>query len=199
MSRSSHTFKVAVLIPDSLAPADIISALHIHSNCLTLQALTTGHKEIPTTDTAVLADPYFSPADSSSIKTYEVTEGIIIIPGIGDWGKKYITFPARFQNTPSGLKTRADAAAGVVVRAEYSVQPGGADAEVEGEGEGIGYAEWVLVEVATVECAWWLMPFVKRSMEEAHRDICRKLVTKVGRQKRARSSAGDDIEQGSSD
>jgi hypothetical protein len=200
MPRSSHTFKVAVLIPDPLTPADIISALHIHSNCLTLQALTTGHKEIPTTNAAVLADPYFSPsADTSSIKTYEVTEGVIIIPGVGDWGKKFITFPANFQNTLSGLKTRADAPAGVVVRAEYNVQPGGADAEVDGEGQGIGYAEWVLVEVATVECAWWLMPFVKGSMEGAHRDICRKLVAKLMRQKRAQSGAGDDPEHGSSD
>lgn len=146
---------------------------------------------MPTTDAAILADPYFSPpTETTPIKTYEVTEGVIIIPGIGEWGKKYITFPARFQDTESGLKTRADASAGVVVRAEWRVQAGGADGEVDGEGEGVGYADWVLVEDVTVECSWWLMPFVKRSMEGAHRDICRKLVEKVEFLKRSEAVAG---------
>ncbi|KAK9357214.1 hypothetical protein V1504DRAFT_94205 [Lipomyces starkeyi] len=177
MSRSSHTLQITAPLPSSLTPADMISALHVHENCLTLQALTTGYKEVPTTCPAVLSDPYFSATDTAPIKTYEVTEGVIIIPGIGDWGKKFITFPVWFQDTPSGLKTRADAPAGVVVRAEWRVQPGAAYGEVEGEGD--RYMQWTLVEDVTVQCAWWLIAFVKKNMEHAHRDICRKLVEKV--------------------
>ncbi|KAK9336303.1 hypothetical protein V1521DRAFT_437229 [Lipomyces starkeyi] len=93
MPRSSRTLQITALLPSSLAPADMISALHIHQNCLTPQALTTGYKVAPTTCPAVLSDLYFSPTDTAPIKSYEITEGVIIIPGIGDWGKKFITFP----------------------------------------------------------------------------------------------------------
>ncbi|KAK9491033.1 hypothetical protein V1508DRAFT_399339 [Lipomyces doorenjongii] len=183
MSRSSRTVKITALLPSCLTPADMISALHVHDNCLTLQALTTGYREVPTTGPTVLSDPYFSPTDTAPIKTYEVTEGVIIIPGIGDWGKKFITFPVWFQDTPTGLKTRADGPAGVVVRAEWRVQPGVAHGEVEGEGD--RYMQWTLLEDVTVQCAWWLISFVKKSVEHAHRDICRKLVEKMEREKRA--------------
>ncbi|KAK9371748.1 uncharacterized protein V1513DRAFT_467290 [Lipomyces chichibuensis] len=179
MSRSSRTFRITALLPSSLTPADMISALHVHENCLTLQALTTGYKEVPTTCPAVLNDPYFSPTDTSPIKTYEVTEGVIIIPGIADLGKKFITFPVWLQDTPSGLKTRADAPAGVVVRAEWRVQPDRAYGEVERE-----YTQWTLVEDVTVQCAWWLIWFVKKNMEYAHKDICWKLVEKTVKEKR---------------
>ena len=185
MSRSSHNLRVTAHIPDFLSTADVIAALHDHDHCLTLQALTQGYKEIPTSNDAT-SDSFFSPEHIGKIKTYEVTEGIVIIPGIGEWGKKYITFPVYFQDTPSGLKTRADAVGGVVLHAEYIVLPGGADAEVDGEGEGVGDAKWVLVEDVIVECSWWLMPFVRKTMETAHKDIVRKVVEKVAYQHRAR-------------
>ena len=51
--------------------------------------------------------------------------------------------------------------------------------EVEGEGMGVGDAQWVLVEDVEVSCAWWLMPFVKGKMEQAHRDVCRKVIEKT--------------------
>lgn len=54
---------------------------------------------------------------------------------------------------------------------------------VEGEGQGLGDVDWVLVEDVEVMCAWWMMPFVKGKMEDAHRDICRKVVEKVAREK----------------
>ncbi|KAK9351763.1 hypothetical protein V1505DRAFT_420149 [Lipomyces doorenjongii] len=182
MSRSSHTFQFEALLPSSLTTADIISALHVHENCLTLHAFTIGHKEVPTTDPDVTSDPYFSPTDPAPIKTYEVTERHIIVPGVGDWGKKFTTFPAWFQDTTTGLKTRADGPVGaLVVRAEWSVQPGGACGGMKGEAEG---PEYMLVENVTVECAWWLMSLAKRSVEAAHRDICRKLVEKVDRARR---------------
>lgn len=70
------------------------------------------------------------------------------------------------------------------LRAEFRVIPGGSgEGEVDGEGEGVGDAEWVLVEDVEVSCAWWMMPFVRGKMEEAHRGICRKVVEKVEMQR----------------
>jgi hypothetical protein len=111
-----------------------------------------------------------------------------------------MTFPSCYQDIPTGIKTRADAS-GVTVRADYRVIKGGVDGQVEGEGQGIGDAEWVLVEDAEVSCSWWLMPFVKGKMEQAHRDICRKVIEKVEMQRRQNDLAkfvgrGQELSQG---
>lgn len=186
---SKHNLHVAASIPRHLTPDDIISALHDHNTCLSLQALTTGHIKADSTAPATLKDTYWYPPDQYPVTTYNVTESITLIPGVGDWAKKLIVFPSCFQDTRTGIKTRADAS-GVIVRAEFRVVRGGAAAEVEGEGMGIGDAAWVLVEDVEVSCAWYLMPFVKGKMEEAHRDICRKVVEKVEMQKRQQAVAG---------
>ncbi|KAF2249951.1 hypothetical protein BU26DRAFT_399908, partial [Trematosphaeria pertusa] len=176
---AKHNYHTAAAIPPHLAPADVISALHDHNTCLTLQALTTGHEKLPENPPATRKDTFWYPPDRHPITTYNVSECITWMPGIGEWGRKYITFPSCFQNTPSGLKSRADAS-GVVLRAEFRVIEGWhGDAEVDGEGEGLGEVDWVLVEDVEVQCAWWLMPFVRGKMEQAHRDICRKVVEKV--------------------
>ncbi|KAF2264986.1 hypothetical protein CC78DRAFT_532845 [Lojkania enalia] len=182
---AKHNLHVAALIPPHLNPEDVIAALHDHNTCLSLQALTTGHEKLPETNPETKKDTYWYPVDLHPVHTYSVTECVTVLPGIGEWGKKYINFPSCFQDTPHGIKTRADAPGGVTLRAEFRVIKGGADdGEVEGEGEGIGYAEWVLVEDVEVQCAWWMMPFVRKSMEGAHRDICKKVVEKVEMLKR---------------
>ncbi|KAF2119413.1 hypothetical protein BDV96DRAFT_473234, partial [Lophiotrema nucula] len=182
---SKHNLHTAALIPPHLQPSDIISALHDHNTCLSLQAVTTGHKKLSETAPETKKDTYWYPVDLHPVHTYEVNECVTIFPGIGEWGKKYLTFPSCFQDTPHGVKTRADAPGGVTLRAEFRVIPGGAgDGEVDGEGQGVGYADWVLVEDVEVQCAWYMMPFVKSKMEAAHQDICRKVVEKVEMEKR---------------
>jgi hypothetical protein len=182
---TKHSLHVSALIPSHIEPSVVIAALHDHNTCLTLQALTTGHKKLPNTAIETRKDPYWFPPDLHPITTYEVTECVTFMPGVGDWGKRYLTFPSCFQNTNTGLKTHADAPAGVVVRAEFRVVQGGAgDGEVDGEGQGVGYADWVLVEDVEVTCSWWMMPFVRRNMEGAHRDICNKVIEKVEMQLR---------------
>lgn len=131
----------------------------------------------------MLRDTYWYPTDINPVHTYSVTECVTVMPGVGQWGKKNLTFPCCYQDIPTGIKTRA-VVSGVTMRADYRVIQGGADAEVDGEGQGIGDAEWVLVEDAEVSCSWWLMPFVKGKMEQAHRDICRKVIEKVEMQRR---------------
>jgi hypothetical protein len=189
---AKHHLHTAASIPAHMPPATVLAALHDHENALTLQALTQGHKKLPATEASTLKDTYWYPTDLHPVTTYAVTEVIKFLPGIGEWGKKYITFPSCFQDTPTGIKTRADAS-GVVVRAEFRVVRGGAAAEVEGENGGVGDAEWVLVEDVEVSCAWWMMPFVKGKMEEAHRGICRKVVEKVEMEMRQRAVAGVDL------
>ncbi|KAF2021686.1 hypothetical protein BU24DRAFT_417324 [Aaosphaeria arxii CBS 175.79] len=187
---AKHNLHVSALIPAHLTPSDVISALHDHENALTLQSLTTQHEKQDKTSPQILKDTYWYPVDLNPVTTYHVTECITMIPGVGEWAKKYITFPSCFQDTPHGLKTRADASGGVTLRAEFRVIRGGSgDGEVEGEGQGIGDAEWVLVEDVEVSCSWLLMPFVRGKMEAAHQDICRKVIEKVEMQKRQEAIA----------
>lgn len=186
---SKHHLHTAASIPAHIDPSAVLDALHDHNTALTLQALTAGHTKLPSTDAETLKDTYWYPTDIHPVTSYSVTEIITFFPGIGEWGKKAISFPTCFQDTKSGLKTRANAS-GVIVRAEFRVVKGGAGAEVEGEGGGIGDAEWVLIEDVEVTCAWWMMPFVKGKMEEAHRGICKKVVEKVDMEQRQRVVAG---------
>jgi hypothetical protein len=185
---AKHNLHIAASIPSHLNPSDIIAALHDHNTALSLQALTTRHEKLPNTAPETLKDTYWYPTDINPVHTYSVTECVVVVPGIGQWGKKNMTFPSCFQNIPTGIKTRADAS-GVIVRADYRVIKGGADGEVEGEGQGVGDAKWVLVEDAEVSCSSWLMPFVKSKMEQAHRDICRKVIEKVEMQRRQENLA----------
>jgi hypothetical protein len=188
--RSSHSRQFTTPIPTFLSDRDVITALHDHDNVLTLQALITGHKEVdPENYPTVLTDPSF-PADRAPVKCYEVTEGVIVIPGIGDWGKKVINFPAWFQDTPNGLYVRADPPGGVMVRAEWRVEHAGSSSNGDGgdgndtdEGVVEEQAEFLLVEDLTVECVSWMMPFVRLTVEGAHRDICWKLVEKLAAEK----------------
>lgn len=97
-TRISHSFRIAVPIPtDRLTADDVIAALHNHANCPTLQALTTGYREIPTTtteqqqqqDSPAFSDPFFTNTNTNDnvkgvVKSYLVTEGVPIIPGTGD-------------------------------------------------------------------------------------------------------------------
>lgn len=182
MSAKYH-LHIAAQIPSHLAPAEVIAALQDHSTTLSLQALTTGHEKLPSTAPETLKDTYWYPTDLNPVHTYNVTECVTIVPGVGQLGKKVVTFPSCYQDIPTGIKSRADVS-GITVRADYRVIKGGIDGEVDGEGQGIGDAEWVLVEDAEVSCSWWLMPFVKSKMEQAHRDICRKVIEKVEMQRR---------------
>lgn len=216
MSRASHSLTITTPIPPTLPPARVISALHNHTTILSLQALTTDYEDIPLSQLAAAeitqADAYFQPiysidpttTSSNNLKQYLATEAIPIIPGAGDWAKIFLSFPVWFQDTRSGVRTRADAPGGVVVRAQYTVQTRQSQDQDQDQGVGLGSSgassnnnannngsgttgdhsanaysdssEWMLVENVSVECNWFLMPFVKRQMERAHRDICRSFI-----------------------
>jgi hypothetical protein len=169
-----HYLNITAPLPVTLPPELVVAALHDHSTVITLQKLTTTYKALPKTPAPILEDQYFAP--SQPISTYEVTEGVLVLPGIGSLGVYPLKIELHCQDTQSGLKTRAGTSS-ALVRAEYHVEPVGD----MGEGR-FGGAEWVLVETASVECAAFFMPFVKKSFEGAHRDICRLLVEKVERQ-----------------
>lgn len=180
---AKHHLHTAVSIPPHLTPAEVITALQDHNTTMSLQAFTLGHEKLPSTAPETLKDNYWFPTDLHPVQSYSVTECVTFLPGVGQLGKKNITFPSCYQDIPTGIKSCATVS-GVTVRADFRVIKGGIDSEIEGEGQGVGDAEWVLVEDAEVSCSPWLMPFVKGKMEQAHRDICRKIIEKIEMQKK---------------
>lgn len=166
---STHTFQLSVPLPNNVTRADMISTLHAHENMFNLQPLIRRFEEVTVADTGMdAADPHFDPA--TPLQGYIVGENIEFIPGLGSIGSKDIEFPALLQNTAEGVRSAANAPAGVKVRSAWRVEQA-PDSAVE---------QFVLVEDGSAEAFVLLMPFVKSSMEKAHSELCNKLVEKAG-------------------
>ena len=183
MTRRTHSVAITVEIPKDISPDEVITALHNHGGIMSLQPLVTDSRSIHPKDIAIEnvssnEERHFDGANISDLSHYEVDETVTIIPGIGDWGKKYITFPARWSNTPNGCKGWADAPQDVTVASEWTVKP------KDGEGE-----SWELEEKATVECSVLLMPFVRRSFERTQREMAHRIVESV------RTAGGGEAQQ----
>lgn len=116
--------------------------------------------------------------------SYEIHDRIPVVAFLGL--TKYVKFPAIFQSFATGVRLRADAAAGTRVRSIYEVcrrESVGEDmprtAGFEGARPAPGQGEWDLVERSYVECNALLKPFVMKSFEAAHRDLCQKVVDHI--------------------
>lgn len=197
--RKQHKLVVRTPLPRYLPPQEVVNALRTYIPVIKHQPLVTRY-ERATALPECASDPFFhggspienpgvdhNPADSyndGAFVTFRVFERINLIPGVAS---KEINFPATFQDVPGGVRCRADAPGGVTLWIEYKVRPkpqklddpassaAGPDWEAEVDRRrGFELVEWVTVETSSL-----LMPFVARSMEGAHKDICRKVVDEV--------------------
>lgn len=150
-------------------------------------------------ETDVNADPFFA-EDGAKLECYEIFERVVIVPLLGL--SKDIKIPATFQSIPAGVRCRADAQGGVRVWSTYEVQRRDLGAEFERAGradsDGVarddlhdivdgaglsspGAGEWELVEYAKVECNSIVKPFVVKSFEATHRDLCQRVIDELKR------------------
>ncbi|KAL6831509.1 hypothetical protein J3E69DRAFT_329598 [Trichoderma sp. SZMC 28015] len=176
MARATHIYNAEYPIPSNVSTNDVIDVLHFHGNLLTVQPQLASYSEISSTEASDF-DTYFDNLDYP-VKVYKAIEKIMIIPGIGDWGKYPTTIIVTFQNTIDGLKSRAVASAGVVVTATYTINKAnkqGSKCDTN-DGDSLGDDSWILSQNVVLECSSWLMPFVKQNMEGAQRNMCQNLV-----------------------
>ena len=197
--RKQHNLVVRTPLPRYLPPQEVVNALRTYVPVIKHQALVTRYERATGLPECAL-DPFFhggspianpgvdhNPPDSyrdGAFVTFNVFERINLIPGIAS---KEINFPVTFQDAPGGVRCRADAPGGVTLWTEFKVRPKpqklddttssatGSDWEAEVDRR----REFELVEWVTVETSSLLMPFVARSMEGAHKDICQKVVDEV--------------------
>ncbi|KAF2834296.1 hypothetical protein M501DRAFT_944432 [Patellaria atrata CBS 101060] len=177
MFETAHTIRFRHPLPRNVSPASAIATLHHHQNLIQSQALTTTMTNLgPSPELVYDEDPYFSAPSTapyaSVIETWEIKEVVTIIPGIGDWGKRTLLLEVVFQDLAESVRSRATAPGGVTVWAEYRVEKRGSGGAEAAQGE---IEAWDIAEEVKVECGALVMPFVKRQMEGAHKDMCRKL------------------------
>jgi hypothetical protein len=173
MSPPSHSLTVTGDIPLHVSPENAIRLLHDHVALILLQPLVTSAVAVPAPPGFHFSGPgeeahFGGPNSLAHLHHYTVSETITLIPGIGAWGKKSISFDARFLDTPEGVKGYSDAGLGVGVYSTFTVQP-----KEGGEGG------WVLRQDVRAECPWLLMPLIKLSFQTAqegwHKNVIAKL------------------------
>ncbi|OQE09321.1 hypothetical protein PENFLA_c111G05640 [Penicillium flavigenum] len=168
--RASHSRRVSIKLPESVDQNAIIRALHDQQSFIKLNPVIIDVKQVPTKSKSFPAEWFQTTKTGDSIQTYMLNSIITVIPGLGPWGQKHIQFGTWLRNTESGIKTYADAPFGVSVGSQWMVQP---DTMRGAEG-------WMLVVERTVECVWWLMPFVAYTYDGVHASVSRDLVNLAG-------------------
>ncbi|KKY30147.1 hypothetical protein UCDDA912_g09942 [Diaporthe ampelina] len=196
---ASHTIELHFPLPAYLSPDLVVQHLQTYEPLITPHPYLLRYNRRPVDEKDVAADPFFSD-DGARIECYEVFERIVIVPLLGV--SKDIKVPATFQSFPAGVRCRADAQGGVRVWSTYGVQRRDLGAEFERAGradsDGVarddlhdivdgaglsspGAGEWELVEYARVECNAIVRPFVVRSFEASHRDLCQNVINGLKR------------------
>jgi hypothetical protein len=194
----SHTIELHFPLPAYLSPELVIQHLQAYEPLITPHPYLLRYNRRPVGKDAA-SDPFFG-EDGARIECYEVFERVVLVPLLGLY--KDLRIPATFQSIPAGVRCRADAQGGVRVWSTYEVQRRDLGAEfkragragsdgvarddlrdvVDGAGLGSpGAGEWELVEHARVECNAIVKPFVVRSFEAAHRDLCQKVIDELKR------------------
>lgn len=204
--RSQHHLTVRVPLPRDLPPDLVVSALQSYTPIFKYQALVTRYEQTSVDVASVQADPFFR-ADGLDAAAFTVYERVPILPGIGKEISFPALFE-RFHNgvrgraaAPAGVSVYSQHVVSRIGADDESARPGWIEdggrwlsedramqarmekvssKEVSDEVAGGGEAgEYEMVETVSVECNSLMMPFVKSSMEGAHRDICRKIIEEV--------------------
>lgn len=204
--RSQHHLTVRVPLPRDLPPKLVVSALQSYTPILRHQALVSRYQQAGVDTASVQADSFFRP-DGLDTAAFTVYERVTILPGLSkeitfpvlfqrfnDGIRSRATAPAGVTVYSQHVVSRIGALGMSSIRGwvddggEWLSGDRAMQARMEkasskevldvvvGGGEA---GEYEMVETVSVECNFMMMPFVKGSMEDAHRDICRKVVEEV--------------------
>jgi hypothetical protein len=188
--RVQRQYTISVPIPPSVPPSIVISHLQTISPVIrhlgTLSRYEPADARLPD----IQNDPFFHQS-GASVSGFQIYELITLAPGL----TKEVTYPAYFQPSHGGVRCRANGAAGITGWADYTVRQRREDsssASPEASSSAAGgmgstpsttasemddyYHEYEIHETLLVEANSLIMPFVARTMEESHRDLCRKII-----------------------
>ncbi|KAH7136610.1 hypothetical protein EDB81DRAFT_86617 [Dactylonectria macrodidyma] len=171
--RTQRILSHSTAIPSNLPPAALINSMQSFIPFLSNHKTMTRYSETTPSPEDIADDPFFNPSWDDSIRSFDVTELVTLGPGIS----KEVTYKVVFQHIPDGMRSRAEAPAGVVIRAEYSVRPrieamSPAGSESTGSPATAVGEEFELHEDVAVEANSLMIPFIVGSVITAHQTIC---------------------------
>ncbi|KAL2827475.1 hypothetical protein BJY01DRAFT_229095 [Aspergillus pseudoustus] len=161
--RTSNTRTVSFDIPAHVNPNAIIRLLHNHVGFIKYNPVVIDVTKVETNPIEYEDKWFLASATQPPIETYKLTSAITILPLIGRKGQKLIEFETSLQSTENGLRSKADAAMDVSVWSHWWVDVGGERGPT-------------LSVERTVECAWWLMPFVTSTYDGVHASVGKQLI-----------------------
>lgn len=158
-------------VPPELSREQVIEKLQKYEIIIRMQPFVERFERIyPEKLDHCLADPFFNQdKEGTDITTYEIFERVPIIPFLGM--TRLIQFPVYFQDFAEGVRAKVEAPAGTVMRTTYAVRPLGGDGAEEMRRGG-----WQLIEEAHVECNVLLKPFIAKSFDDAHTNMCQRIL-----------------------
>ncbi|OJK02156.1 hypothetical protein ASPACDRAFT_1854147 [Aspergillus aculeatus ATCC 16872] len=172
--RVSNNRTVTTAIPASANPDTIRQLLQDQPLFIKLNPVVTGLSLAPTASERYEDEWLQTPAKAGTrtppIQTYLLSQAITVMPGAGGWGQKHIHFETWLRDTPTGVKTRADAPFGVSVASHWAVEPTALLSDSQGP------QEWRLTVQRRITCVWWMMPFVAYTYDEVHASVIRDLI-----------------------
>ncbi|KAF4956871.1 hypothetical protein FSARC_11459 [Fusarium sarcochroum] len=177
--RTTQHLTISIPIPGTLPPFAVVAALQTVTPFIAHHRTLTSYEEVAPDPEDTVNDPFFGPFDDT-FRTFDLQELVSLAPGLG----KTISYKAVFQTIPDGLRSRALAPVGVVVRAQWTVrqlQRGRAasgplspasDSTASGSTVTAEGDEFELHEEVLLEANSLLMPFITESLLKVHREIC---------------------------
>ncbi|KAM0551717.1 hypothetical protein ACHAPJ_008284 [Fusarium lateritium] len=170
--RSKHQVSISVPIPSRVPPEVVLAHIQKYTPMLEHNSVVVSFSETTPNVALVLNDPFFG-APNSSVRSFESTERLTLAPGLTRDRK----WPVTFQKTPNGIRSRADARAGVIVWTEWLIRPR-QDVSTPSSTATLT-EEWELYEELVVEASALVMPFVSRTADGVHRTINQKVIDEV--------------------
>ncbi|KAK2072385.1 hypothetical protein P8C59_006742 [Phyllachora maydis] len=163
-----------VAIPARVDPALVLAALHAYEPLIVANPYLDRfeRRAVPLGD--LVGDAFFHD-DGRDLQAFTVHDRVPLVAGLA----KAVVVPCIFQAFDRGVRCRADAQWGVVVRSSYEVTPRG---EVPPAANEAWAGEWELVETASIACGALLRCFVKRSFTSAHQLILQRVVNEIARE-----------------
>ncbi|KPM40007.1 hypothetical protein AK830_g6574 [Neonectria ditissima] len=181
--RSQRLLNHDVPIPGNLPPGVVIASVQSFIPFLDNHKTMTRYSETPPRPESIADDPFFSSGDDS-VRFFQVSELVTLAPGLS----KEVTYQVVFQRIPDGMRSRAEAPAGVVIRAEYTVRPrlgptspAGSDSTGTGSTMTAVGDEYDIHEDVMVEANSLMMPFIIDAVVTAHHTICVGVIDEVAK------------------
>lgn len=179
--RAIRKYNHSVSIPANIPPPVVISVLHSYIPLMTTNPSITSFTEQPAHPSLMGDDPYFGPWDET-IRCFQISDVVTLGPRLS----KTIGYQVIFQAHPDGTRSRGNAPAGVVIRADYRVRarpgptsPAGSDST--GSSATVVGEEYELNEELEVEANSLIMSIVADGAAFTHRHIVESVMEQIAK------------------